>query len=179
MSALTAILDGIVWLFTSRIGRALIGTVLLLALLWWAYSTVWQRGYDAAAAEGDMRLRTLQAQVEADRQASEREARAKEAEQRTELADVAAKYEQEKANAQVQHDRLVADLRAGAVRLQQRWRGCETATRMPVAPAGSGEPDGGADDRIASAGRIVRAAAACDAQVRGLQAAIRSLTGQP
>ena len=36
MGVLTAILDGIVWLFTSRIGRALIGAALVLGLLWWA-----------------------------------------------------------------------------------------------------------------------------------------------
>lgn len=174
------------WLVTSRIGRALLLTVLGLLLatalglaLWWAYSTVWQRGYDAAADEGATALRTLQAQVEADRQASEREARAKEAEQRTALDDVAAKYEQEKADAQAAADSTIADLRAGTVRLQRRWQGCETAARVPIAPAGAGEPDGGTADRIESAGRIVRAAAECDAHVRGLQSAIRALTGQP
>jgi hypothetical protein len=40
------------WLVTSQIGRALLLATALGLALWWAYSTVWQRGYDAAAAEG-------------------------------------------------------------------------------------------------------------------------------
>ena len=167
------------WLFGSRIGQGLLLAAALGLALWWAYATVWQRGHDVAADEGATALRSLLAQVEADRQASEREARAKEAEQRAELDALASKHEQEKARVQAEHDRLVFDLRAGTVRLQRRWQGCETAARVPIAPASAGEPDGGTADRIESAGRIVRAAAECDAHVRGLQSAIRALTGQP
>ena len=163
----------------SRLGQGLLLTGALLLALWWAYSTVWQRGYDVAAAEGDARLSGVLAQIEAERRQSEREARAKESEQRAELDALASKHEQEKARVQAEHDRLVADLRAGTVRLQRRWQGCETAARVPIAPASAGEPDGGTADRIESAGRIVRAAAECDAHVRGLQSAIRALTGQP
>ena len=93
-----------------------------------------------------------------------------------ELADIAAKYEQEKTDAQAAADRTIADLRAGNVRLQNRWAGCPA---VPKAPATSGQPDGATDDRAESAGRIVRAAAECDAQIRGLQAVVTADRARP
>lgn len=108
---------------------------------------------ELAAAANDALVETLDAE------------RAKAAE----LADIAAKYEQEKTDAQAAADRTIADLRAGNVRLQHRWAGCPA---VPQATPAAGQPDGAADDRAESAGRIVRAAAECDAQVRGLQAVI-------
>lgn len=93
-----------------------------------------------------------------------------------ELADIAAKYEQEKTDAQAAADRTIADLRAGNVRLQNRWAGCPA---VPQATPAAGQPDGAADDRIESAGRVVRAAAECDAQVRGLQALVMADRARP
>jgi hypothetical protein len=96
--------------------------------------------------------------------------------QRAAAETIAAKYEQDKSNAQAASDRVVADLRAGRERFRSLWAECASrpAGGVPGAPAGASEPDGQADDRAASAGRIVRAAAECDAQVRGLQALIRA-----
>ena len=66
MGVLTAILDGIVWLFTSKLGRVLIGVALVLGLLWWAHATVWQRGYDAAQTDHAKALEAAKAaQIEA------------------------------------------------------------------------------------------------------------------
>lgn len=87
--------------------------------------------------------------------------------------EIAAQYEQDKINAEAAADRTIADLRAGTLRLRERWHGCEA--RSMSAPAGSsGEPDASADDRAESAGRIVRAADEADAQIRALQDFIRS-----
>lgn len=87
--------------------------------------------------------------------------------------EIAAQYEREKVNAQAAADRTIADLRAGTLRLRERWQGCEA--RSMSAPAGSsGEPDAAAADRAESAGRIVRAADEADAQIRALQDFIRS-----
>lgn len=83
---------------------------------------------------------------------------------------LAAQYEQDKANAQASHDAVVADLRAGSERLHQRWLAAAATAELSAAAAAAGLADGGADDRIQSAGRAIGAAAACDAQVRGLQA---------
>ena len=85
------------------------------------------------------------------------------------LARIAATYEQDKIDAQAAADRVVSDLRAHNLRLQNRWAGCPA---VPQATPTAGQPDAAADDRAESAGRIVRAAAECDATVRGLQAIV-------
>jgi len=100
-------------------------------------------------------------------------ARAEEQTRARYIAGVADAYDKGKADAQAQGERVAAELRAGNLQLRQRWQGCE-ARHVPGAPAGTVEPDAGADDRAESAGRIVRAAAECDAQVRGLQALIEA-----
>lgn len=166
------------WLFGSRIGQGLLLAAALGLALWWAYATVWQRGYDVAADEGATALRSLLAQVEADRQASEREARAKEAEQRAALDDVAAQYEQEKADAQAAADSTIADLRSGTVRLRQHWQGCVATAALSRAAASAAVADDGAELREQGAGDLVSVGEACDAQIRGLQSAIRAMTGQ-
>ena len=85
------------------------------------------------------------------------------------IAAIANQYEQDKANAQKAADRTIADLRAGNLRLQNRWRGCVSG-----ATPGPGEPDAAADDRAASAGRIVQAADEADATIRALQEIVKA-----
>lgn len=86
--------------------------------------------------------------------------------------EVAAEYQRGLEDARLTSERVVDDLRAGNLRLRRQWQGCEA--RVSEAPAGPGEPDAAPADRAGSAGRIVRAAAACDAQVTALQALVRS-----
>lgn len=86
----------------------------------------------------------------------------------TAQAGVSEAYEKGKKDAEATGAAVTADLRAGNLRLQQRWAGCETQ-RLSDAAALAGKSDAAAGDREESAGRIVRAAAQCDAQVRGLQ----------
>ncbi len=167
------------WLVTSQIGRALLLATALGLALWWAYATVWQRGYDVAAAEGDARLRSMQAQIEAECRAREREARATDHKHRDALQQIAAQYEQEKADAQAAADSTIADLRSGTVRLRQHWQGCVATAALSRAAASAAVADDGAELREQGAGDLVSVGEACDAQIRGLQAAIRALTGQP
>lgn len=68
--------------------------------------------------------------------------------------------------------RLVAGLLSGTDRLQDRWAGCVSAAAG--AAGDPGRPDAGARDRAESAGRIVAAAARCDAQVAGLQSLLKA-----
>ena len=82
---------------------------------------------------------------------------------------VSAAYEKGKADAEANAKRVVADLRAGNLVLRDRWASCQASADLPRAAANSSEPDAGTADRNESAGRIVQAAAQCDAQVRGLQ----------
>ena len=86
---------------------------------------------------------------------------------------IAAQYEQDKLNAEAAAKRTADDLRAGNLRLRQQWEGCK-AGGVPQANGAAGQPDAAADDRAESAGRIVRAADAADAQIRALQDFIRS-----
>jgi hypothetical protein len=86
--------------------------------------------------------------------------------------EVAAEYQRGLEDARLTSDRVVADLRAGNLRLRKQWQGCEA--RVSEAAASPSEPDAGADDRAESARRIVRAAAECDAQVKGLQALVKA-----
>lgn len=82
---------------------------------------------------------------------------------------VSAAYEKGKSDAEATAKRTVADLRAGNLVLRDRWASCQANADLPRAAAAPGEPDAGTADRAESAGRIVQAAAKCDAQVRGLQ----------
>lgn len=150
---------------------SILSRVLLVALIALAGFAVWQRGTVAQAERARDNAQTAKAVAEQERDnaiaviAIERQ-RVKRAEA------VATQYEQEKADAESKGAAVADGLRAGNLRLQQRWAGCEA--RVSDLAASTGQPHGAADDRADSAGRIVRAAAACDAQVRGLQALIRS-----
>ncbi|RZZ85694.1 endopeptidase [Pseudoxanthomonas winnipegensis] len=111
--------------------------------------------------------------------AAEQKARAAEQAASNRQNEIANAYEEGKAAAQAAGDRVAADLRAGNLRLQQRWASCAATTDLSGAARTASQPDAGADDRAASASRIVRAAAECDAQVRGLQALVRSDRATP
>ncbi|ALN79497.1 hypothetical protein [Lysobacter antibioticus] len=148
----------------SILARVLLGLVIALAVL-----GLWQRGSLAKA----QRARDA-AVAERDSAVTERDNANKiitDERRRADTANaIAAKYEQEKQDAESNGAAVVAGLRAGTLRLQDRWAGCEA--RLSAASRRAGEPDAEAEDRTASAGRIVRAAADCDAQVRGLQALV-------
>lgn len=83
------------------------------------------------------------------------------------LDKISKQYEKDKADAQAAHDRLVAELRAGTIRLRKQWT-------CPASAASSGEPDGGAELREQGAADLVRIAREADAQVRGLQQVIEA-----
>lgn len=150
----------------SILSRVLLGAVLLLAGV-----AVWQRGTVAQAERARDNAQTAKAVAEQERDnaiaviAVERQ-RVKRAEA------VATQYEQEKEDAESKGAAVADGLRAGNLRLQQRWAGCEA--RVSDLAASSGEPDGSADDRAEGARDLVRAAAEADAQIRGLQALVRT-----
>ncbi|HED4877380.1 TPA: endopeptidase [Stenotrophomonas maltophilia] len=144
---------------------------LLVALIALAGFAVWQRGTVAQAERARDNAQTAKKVAEQERDnaiaviAVER--------QRVKRADtIAAKTLEEMRDAESKGAAVADGLRAGNLRLQQRWAGCEA--RVSELGASSGPVDDSADDRADSAGRIVRAAAACDAQVRGLQALVRA-----
>ncbi len=86
---------------------------------------------------------------------------------------VSAAYEKGKADAEANAKRVVADLRAGNLVLRDRWTSCQASSGLPRPTPDTSELDAGTSDRNESAGRIVQAAAQCDAQVKGLQSLLR------
>lgn len=151
----------------------MITRALLILLALAVAGLLWFRGAanSAAARAARAEQSAAAAQSEIDslrRQIADERARAQR------LNEIAQQYETERANAQAEADRIIADLRSGNLRLHQRWQACTATGELSAAAARSGIADAGADDRAESASRIVRAAAECDAQVRGLQAVIRA-----
>lgn len=125
---------------------------------------LWGRGNSSRADAAEQRAEASEARVRA-----LSEARDKEAAAAKRANAVAEQYEKDKQYAEAEASRLAADLRAGRKRLQDRWA-CPAST-----PAGaSGQPDAAPDDRAESASRIIGAADAADAQIKGLQDFIRS-----
>lgn len=144
----------------------LLVAVLAAALGWSLWRAETHKGAAVAAVERAQGAEAALAQTQA--------ALAEEREMARRMAGIAADYERERQDAQAEADRLVADLVAGNVSLHRRWQACDATARVSAAATAPSFADGGADDRNESAGRIVRAAAECDAQVRGLQAVIRA-----
>lgn len=153
------------------ITRILIGLILALAVL-----AIWQRGSLANAQRTAYAAEVARDAMQGERDTARAELANTQAVLTTERRNaaaanaLAAQYEQDKANAQAAHDAVVADLRAGNQRLHQRWQAAIATGELSAAAATAGIADGATDDRIQSAGRAIGAAAACDAQVRGLQA---------
>lgn len=131
----------------------------------------WQRGskesalraMDAAQAESrSLRadLAVAQETLDTERQYAQR------------LQAIATRYEGDKNAIERQAASDLADLRSGNLRLREQWRGCEA--RQAQVGGAAAESDGGADLREQGAVDLIGIAASCDAQVRGLQAVIRS-----
>lgn len=141
--------------------------LLALAL---AFGAGWYVGHAPGAAKAAKAERALALQQ---RDAAQRvalaEQMAREAEHRhaADMARIGKEHQEALTHAQTAADRLVRDLRAGTVRLQERWRGCSAS--VPGTGSGAGGIDEGAGLQAESVGRIDRAVRECEAQVLGLQ----------
>ena len=88
------------------------------------------------------------------------------------ISKIAGQHERDKYEIEQRATSDLAELRAGNLRLHDRWAACAATSQLSAASAAAGKPDDGAASREDSAVRIVRAAEQCDAQVRGLQAVV-------
>lgn len=160
--------------------RALAITVLLLlGVIVWQRGSVWKSESAATAAAADEKA-AQDALVAAQAEIGQLGNVVKTERANVQAANaVAARFEKEKKHAQAESDRLVADLRAGQRQLHQRWQAALHTAALSDAVAAASQPDGGADDRYRSAGRIIGAADRCDAQVRALQAYAVQCGGEP
>lgn len=84
------------------------------------------------------------------------------------FAAIDAQHLEDQKNAKHDADQLAAGLLAGTVQLRDEWSTCR-ATSGVLAAAGVARPDAGADDRNASAVRIIKAARDADDTIRALQ----------
>jgi hypothetical protein len=157
------------------VGRVFIRGGIAVALLLWVRSIVWREGWDARDAQA--RLEAANARAEHDAALAVAQARVREAEYEhaVAIATITKKLERERFHAQAKAARVVADLRAGNLRLREQWRSCAS---VPAAAADPADPDGTAELRAADAGNLVRAGAECDARIRGLQSVVRQVAGE-
>lgn len=161
------------WFQTYFIQLAIGAVVALVVLL--GVQTYRVASIKADLAESKTELADLKAAIASEREAFQAAARAKEAEQAKAIAAITDTYTRELADAQQTHDAVVADLRDGVLKLRRHWQGYLATSELSEAAAAAAVADGSADDRGESAGRIVRAAAEADAQIRALQGVVRAL----
>ena len=88
------------------------------------------------------------------------------------ISKIAGQHERDKYEIEQRADADLAELRAGNLRLHDRWQACSATAGLSAGATAAGQPDGGSDDRYQSAVRAVQYAAQCRAQVKGLQAVV-------
>lgn len=140
--------------------------VAALALSFWAGWEWRDRSADLAAADS-----ATAAWKHAEGQ--QRGARTTEQQAGQALATIGDKHEQDREAAETVPDAVVADLRAGNLRLRREWQGCE-AQRLSDAAAGASERDALAASRDALTGDLVRVGRDADDQLRACQAVVRA-----
>lgn len=143
---------------------------LLVGLSFWA-GWEWR---DHSADLAQSRQATKQAQAETNAVVSARSAEHQQAET---LATIGETHEQARAAAPAVADAVVADLRAGNLRLRDGWASCETQ-RLSDASAAARERDAAAQRRAEFAGAVVRAGRDADDQLAACQAVIRAYVAQ-
>ena len=142
-----------------------IAVALFLAGFWIGWE--WRdRSADVATAETD--AAAAQAQTHALELARATEQTAGQT-----MAGIGAKHEDDRTAAEAVPAAVVADLRAGNLRLRSEWQGCE-ANRMSDAAAAAGERDALAAERDALAGAVVRVGRDADDQLRACQAVVQA-----
>lgn len=90
------------------------------------------------------------------------------------LAQVAQQYEQDKADAQIEADRLADDLRADNRRLRSHWQAAIATSQLSRESAAASFADGGAELRQRDIAAVRGIVGRCQAQVIGLQAIVKA-----
>jgi hypothetical protein len=135
------------------------------------------RAGDAERDELQATIADMKARLQDQMLAGIQAARTAEQDKAKALADIGAAYEKGKEDANASAAAVVADLRAGNLRLRDHWQGCVATAGLSAASAAAASGDGGAELRARGAGDLVRLGARCDAQVRALQATVREDRG--
>lgn len=88
------------------------------------------------------------------------------------MSATAEQYQKALNDANRKHDRTVADLRAGNLRLRKQWQGCQVPAPGEAATGGRGT-DADAELRADDSGHLVRVGAKCDAWIHSLQQTLK------
>ena len=123
------------------------------------------------AAHGDLATEHSARLAAEETAAAEAAVRKTEQEQAARFALLDAQHQAELDDAKTSSDRVIADLRSGALKLRQRLA-TATANDSPEVAAGTGSSDESPGLRPADAGFLVRLADSCDADIRAAQAVI-------
>lgn len=130
------------------------------------------RGDRADAAETQGKLQVVTTAV-----IQSEAAREQEHQQADTLAEIGAEHEEDRAAAAAVPDAVVADLRAGVLRLRDDLATCRLSGAAAAA-AGAGERHAPAELRSEVAGAAVRIARDADDQLRACQAVVRADRGE-
>lgn len=141
-----------------------------LALLVWFGAFCYSQGAKSVQVKYEAHL-AADAKAEAQALADARKAEQAKA---AEIAAIAEQYEKDKADAQAAADRVIADLRSGAIRLRSHWQGCQATGRVSGDAAAAALADAAEQLREASAARIIGIGREADAKERALQDAVRA-----
>ena len=130
---------------------------------------------EVAQAKAEKETADLRAAIAEEREQFTTWARDQETRHRDSMAKLDQDNQKRIADAQAATDRLVAGLRDDTVRLHARWQAALATSRLSAGAAAASGTHDPAGDVEASVGRIIGAARACDAQVIGLQQAVRNI----
>lgn len=138
-------------------------------------------GYDTASVKMQSKIDKLNTQIAQERETASEAARLAERKHSAEMATAYGNYQENLKNAKADSDRLVADLRAGSVRLRDHWNTCVAASVLPGIAGSAGPPDADTELRAAHQGQVfedvagqVRDSAEADATIRALQAIVKA-----
>ena len=150
----------------NRLAIAVITLAVLLAGSFWAGWEWRDRSADIAKLRSDLNYASSanDALVEA---LEEERAKAQA------LAGIGAQHEDDRREAETVPAVVVADLRAGNLKLRREWQGCETQ-RLSDAATATRERDALAASRDALAGDLVRVGRDADDQLRACQSVVQA-----
>ena len=148
-----------VWKLTAGVLGVLAVALLIAALYFRGTAAVSDARADKAEQEAD------QARAEVDALTKTLETERKRV---NEMTAIAKDYEEQKDAAAAESDRIIADLRAGNLRLRSQWKGCPSGG---VSETGAASASADEESRLREQGSadLVRIAAEADAAVRALQ----------
>ncbi|MEN5115836.1 lysis system i-spanin subunit Rz [Luteimonas sp. TWI662] len=144
--------------------------IALAAALVWSAGAFWA-GWEWRDRSADLAEARQATKAAGDQVAASEGARRDEHQAGQALADIGAKHEEDRKAAEAVPDAVVADLRAGVLRLRDDLATCHT-DRLSSAAAGAFERDAPAQLRAEIAGAAVRIARDADDQLRACQAVV-------